>query len=96
MVEGVDQRKDGGAVEGSSIVKGGGDVDCRLVHVRDAKVDLPHGGWVGGWYQSQSGLFPFCLFCFTLNIRVSQRLFDDNDRKVGCEDYSPKSKLIDR
>ena len=44
MVERVNQREDGGAVERSAIVEGGGDVDGSLVHVRDTEIDLPHYG----------------------------------------------------
>lgn len=43
MVEGVDEREGGGAVECTAVVEGGGDAHRRLVDVGDAEVDFPHG-----------------------------------------------------
>ena len=42
VVQRIDQGEGGGAIQGSSIVQGGGDTHRRLVDVGDAKVDLPH------------------------------------------------------
>lgn len=44
MVEGVDERQGGSAVEGTAVVESGGDVDGGFVHIGDAEVDLPHDG----------------------------------------------------
>lgn len=45
MVQGVDQRQGRSAVEGPAVVKGGGDIDGRFVHIGDAEVDLSHDGF---------------------------------------------------
>lgn len=44
MVEGVDQRQGRSAVEGASVIEGGGDADRGLVDVRDAEIDFSHDG----------------------------------------------------
>ena len=59
VVERVDEREGGGAVEGAAVVEGGGDAHRGLVGVRDAEVYLAHvcsclvpsqRGWgVAGW-----------------------------------------------
>lgn len=46
MVEGVDERQGGGAVEGTAVIEGGGDADRGLVGIGDAEVDLAHV-WTG-------------------------------------------------
>ena len=57
VVERVDERQGGCAVEGAAVVEGGGDADRGLVGVGDAEVDFTHGGccevpslmgWMGG------------------------------------------------
>ena len=44
MVEGVDEWQRRGTIERPAVVKGRGDAHGRLIDVRDAKVDRPHGG----------------------------------------------------
>jgi hypothetical protein len=45
MIQRINQRESGRAIESPSIIKGSSDAHRRLVDVRDAKVDLPHGDY---------------------------------------------------
>lgn len=42
VVEGVDQGKCGGAIEGPAVIEGSGNADGRLVDIRDAEINLSH------------------------------------------------------
>lgn len=42
MIKRVDERQGGCTVEGTPVVKGGGDVDGCFIHIRDTKVDFSH------------------------------------------------------
>ena len=65
MVEGVDEREGGGAIEGSAVVEGSGDADRGLVDIGDAEVDFSHVDesprscgvvWVGdSWMEEEGG-----------------------------------------
>jgi len=44
VIERIDEREGGGAIEGSAIVQGGSDADRCLVDIWDAEIDFPHDG----------------------------------------------------
>jgi len=48
VVEGIDKGKGGGAVQGSAVIEGGGDMDGSLVDIWDTEVDLSHDAKVKG------------------------------------------------
>jgi hypothetical protein len=44
VIEGIDERKSGGAIECSTIIQGGGDADRCLVDIGNAEINFPHVG----------------------------------------------------